>query len=318
MSIQAALEDLHKDVKKRSLPDLLDRDFVNVSGCESEVTVMQWNVLAQALSGGDDNFVLCPPEALSWENRQLRILEEIYRISPSILCMQEVDCFSFLEKKLKPLGYDGRWVQKPHSPCMEMEGNMGPDGCALFYLKDKLQMMDTQHVNLKENGKATNQTALVCKLKVKDNGHMLYVAVVHLKAKSGFENLRHKQGKYLLDYLMKEARSEPIIVCGDFNASPKEPVYQDFTNSDLELRSVYKTALSEKTEPKYTTWKIRAGTDGKNTESCKTIDYIWIRGNLKLTAILSIPEDASIGPDRLPSYKYPSDHFALACKLVFA
>lgn len=47
MSIQAALEDLHKDVKKRSLPDLLDRDFVNVSGCESEVTVMQWNVLAQ-------------------------------------------------------------------------------------------------------------------------------------------------------------------------------------------------------------------------------------------------------------------------------
>jgi hypothetical protein len=47
MSTQAALKDLQTDVKKKSLADLLDRSFVNVSGSESDVTVMQWNVLAQ-------------------------------------------------------------------------------------------------------------------------------------------------------------------------------------------------------------------------------------------------------------------------------
>lgn len=270
------------------------------------------------LSGGDDNFVLCPPEALSWENRQLRILEEIYRVSPTILCMQEVDCFSFLKDKLASLGYDGEWVQKPFSPCIEMKDNMGPDGCALFYLKDRLQMISAHPVNLKDNGRETNQTALVCKLKVKDDDHKaIFVAVAHLKAKSGFQNLRHQQGKHLLEYLLKHAGSEPIIVCGDFNASPKEPVYADFTNSELGLRSVYKATSADQAEPKYTTWKIRLGQDNKNTESCKTIDYIWIRKNLKISAVLTIPEDADIGPNRLPSFRYPSDHLALACKLNF-
>lgn len=318
MSTEAALKDLRKEILSKNLPDLLDRKFLKIpENGEGDITVMQWNILAQGLSGGNDNFILCPLEALSWENRQLHMLEEIYRVGPTILCMEEVDCFSFLEEKLKPLGYEGKWVQKPNSPCLEMKGNMGPDGCALFYHKDKLQMVDTQAVNLKDNGKATNQTALVSKLKVKDNDHMLYVATVHLKAKSGYENLRHQQGKYLLDHLTKIAGSEPIIVCGDFNASPKEPVYQDFSNSDLGLKSVYREASAEKKEPKYTTWKIRAGNNGENTESCKTIDYIWIRGNLKLTAFWNIPDDATIGPNRLPSHKYPSDHFALACKLVF-
>lgn len=106
-------------------------------------------------------------------------------------------------------------------------------------------------------------------------------------------------------------------MCGDFNASTKEPVYKDFSDSELGLKSVYKESSADQKEPKYTTWKIRAGPDGGNTESCKTIDYIWIRGNLKLTSVLSIPKDEAIGPNRLPSYQYPSDHFALACKLLF-
>lgn len=320
MSTAAALTQLQKDIQKKKLPSLLDRKFEKVAGCDNEegdFSVMQWNVLAQALSGGDNNFVLCPPEALSWENRQLRILEEIYRTSPSILCMEEVDCFSFLKNKLSSLGYEGEWVQKPSSPCIEMENNMGPDGCALFYRKDKFKLLEAKHVNLKNNGVETNQTGLVCKLKFQDNDHLIYVAVVHLKAKSGYQELRHQQGKYLLEYLAKQLGPEPIIVCGDFNASTKEPVYQDFNDSELGLKSVYKESSADQKEPKYTTWKIRAGLDGGNTESCKTIDYIWIRGNLKLTSVLSIPNDAAIGPNRLPSYQYPSDHFALACKLLF-
>ena len=30
-----------------------------------------------------------------------------------------------------------RFVAKPDSPCIYMEGNSGPDGCAIFYRGDK-------------------------------------------------------------------------------------------------------------------------------------------------------------------------------------
>ena len=51
MSTKAALTDLQNDKQKKKLPSILDRRFVQVtSECDKEednLTVMQWNVLAQ-------------------------------------------------------------------------------------------------------------------------------------------------------------------------------------------------------------------------------------------------------------------------------
>ena len=40
------------------------------------------------LSTGKDNFVRCPREALTWEYRRLKIIEEVLAISPDIACFQ--------------------------------------------------------------------------------------------------------------------------------------------------------------------------------------------------------------------------------------
>jgi nocturnin len=44
-----------------------------------------------------------------------------------------VDHFKFLRKWLASLGYIGHFLPKPDSPCLYLDDNSGPDGCAIFY-----------------------------------------------------------------------------------------------------------------------------------------------------------------------------------------
>ena len=74
----------------------------------SSIRVLQWNHLSQTLGTKGDKFVECPPEALSWTVRRWRILEELIRHEPDIICLQEVDHFHTLERALGSIGYLGK------------------------------------------------------------------------------------------------------------------------------------------------------------------------------------------------------------------
>ena len=157
-------------------------------------------------------------------------------------------------------------------------------------------------------------------LRCRSTGRPLCAVVTHLKARSGWEWLRNAQGSDLLrplqNLVQKHAAGPdvPLLICGDFNAVPAEEVYRRFTASPLGLDSAYKK-LSEDglTEPDYTTWKIRP-----TGECCSTLDYIWYsRASLRVEAVLDMPTDEQIGPNRLPSFSYPSDHLSLVCDFSF-
>ncbi|KAI4832156.1 hypothetical protein KUCAC02_015131 [Chaenocephalus aceratus] len=156
----------------------------------SSIRVMQWNILAQALGEGLDSFVQCPPEALSWSRRKYLILEEILTYRPHILCLQEVDhYYDTLQPVFAGLGYSSNFCPKPWSPCLDVEGNNGPDGCALVNLQ-----LSTMRI-------PTNQVAVVTMLRCRSSGRCVCVAVTHLKARSGWEWLRSAQGSDLLRHL---------------------------------------------------------------------------------------------------------------------
>lgn len=53
-------------------------------------------------------------------------------------------------------------------------------------------------------------------------------------------------------------------------------------------------------------------------EICHTIDYIFHSSNLKVATLLDFPDEENIGPSRVPSLQYPSDHFSLLADLTFA
>ncbi|XP_072112342.1 nocturnin-like [Mobula birostris] len=302
-------------------PPRLKRDFLYLrkssqAGDCRPIKVLQWNILAQALGEWKDNFIKCPREALKWSERKYLILEEILTYRPDILCLQEVDhYFDTFQPVLSGLGYHSTFFPKPSSPCLAVEHNNGPDGCALFFLRERFELINSVTLRLVAKMLQTNQVAIIQTLRCIETGRVFCVAVTHLKACSGWERFRSSQGCDLLQNLENiTGAGIPLIVCGDFNAEPTEDVYKQFTKSRLNLNSAYKL-LSEdgQSEPPFTTWKIRP-----SGESCLTLDYIWYSQHaFAVNRLLNLPTEEQIGPNRLPSFHYPSDHLSLVCEFSF-
>lgn len=262
----------------------------------------------------------CPMEALNWAERKYLILEEILTYRPDIVCLQEVDhYYDTFQPVMSSLGYQSSFCPKPCSPCLDVCGNNGPDGCALFFSRERFRLLHVHHLRLSAMAVKTNQVAVVATLQCQVTGRVFSVAVTHLKARSGWETFRGAQGANLLQQLKsimstQQEGAVPLFVCGDFNAEPSEEVYRHFINSPLGLDSAYRTLSADGiTEPSYTTWKIRP-----SGESRSTLDYVWYSCHgFSVDAVLSMPSEEQIGPDRLPSYHYPSDHLSLICDFSF-
>lgn len=98
--------------------------------------------------------------------------------------------------------------------------------------------------------------AILVILRDKHTDEEICVATTHLKARNGalLSALRNEQGKDLLEFIAQHAGNRPIILSGDFNAEPTEPIYSTVLGHDLlQLASAY----ANPAEPPYTTWKIR-------------------------------------------------------------
>lgn len=289
-------------------PKSIPRKFTSVGPPGESIRIMQWNILAQALAEGSDNFLKCPIEALKWHPRRWRIVAEIGAMEPDILCMQEVDHFRFLEKALSSVGFVGVFYQKPDSPCLYVPGNNGPDGAAIFVNKYRYEILDIKKRCLEVLGCDTNQVAVCCKLRRLSDDAEFWVVTTHLKARSGalLEALRREQGSDLVEYLKGLAGEKtPILVTGDLNAQPSEAVHSVISAAGFE--SAYRNQ-----NPSYTTWTYR-----ESGEYCKTLDYILYRRQaFHVERVLCLPSEEDIGLTRVPSFKYPSDHFALVADMV--
>lgn len=158
------------------------------------------------------------------------------------------------------------------------------------------------------------QVVITTVLRHKASGREICVATTHLKARQGalLSTLRNEQGKDILEFLSGHIEPDcPVILAGDFNAEPSEPIYTTIrSHPRFGLESAYRCAENgedEAQEPPYTTWKIRG-----EGECCHTIDYVFYsRQHLAVDQVLPFPTGEQIGPDRVPSFQYPSDHFSL-------
>jgi len=108
----------------------------------------------------------------------------------------------------------------------------------------------------------------------------------------------------------------PIILTGDFNDEPTEPVYKTITgNERIPLISAYKIREDVEDEEndkvlEYTTWKIRETGEEKSVH-----DYIFHSPQLETVSTLDMPSDHQVGQDRLPSLQFASDHLSLVADI---
>jgi endonuclease/exonuclease/phosphatase family metal-dependent hydrolase len=291
---------------------------------------MQFNILADGLSGMDrekGGFTASPPESLDWTYRRDRIVEETQRHKcngrpPDVIAMQEVDHYhDFFKATMDTLGYDSMFIPKPCSPCTKsMDPNL-EDGCALFWSRSRLAMLESETINYDklspdgvQTGQKSNQVALLATLRANGAAPVVF-AVTHLAASKTpeGERIRAQQITQLLDRLL--AKHLPCVIAADLNATPRPgaypcEAYPAALAHPLRARSAYAAAAADGEEPAYTTWKRRGEAEARHT-----IDYILAAGPVGVARVLLPPADADVAPERLPGWRYPSDHIALCAEL---
>jgi len=286
---------------------------------EHTIRIFQWNILSQTLGSKNDKFVRCDPLALDWRTRRWKILEEIIRYDPDIICLQEVDHNRLIQRALGSIKYSGRFLAKPDSPCIHLDSNNGPDGCAIYFKKRKFEKIRKTSRVLKVWGARSNQVVLSMILRHRDSGEEICVATTHLKAKLGDlqSSFRYEQSKDILCWLEAIRGERPVIMAGDFNGLPSEAFYKTLTeNTTTPLVSAYK--IKEDTRQvtnqedclEYTTWKIRDTGEQKHI-----LDYIFHSPELETVSTLGMPSEQQIGPTRLPSLQFASDHLSLVADI---
>ena len=292
---------------------------------------MQFNILADGLSGKDKNkggFTEAPTESLDWDYRKTRIVEETQRHlcngkPPDIIAMEEVDHYhDFLEPTMRDLGYDSQFVKKRNSACKNSLDPTLEDGCALFWRRDIFSVVAMETINYDKlnpdgvpTGTKANQVALLATLQARGAAGPVVFAVTHLAASKTAEGerTRAQQVGQLLDRLL--ALRLPCVVLADLNATPRPSAayaceaYPAALAHALGVRSAYAAAGGGE-EPGYTTWKRRGAAEVRHT-----IDYILVAGPVGVARVLLPPADGDVAAERLPGWRYPSDHVALAAEL---
>lgn len=249
-----------------SLPPFVYRQSESGNGCRSEknFTLVSWNILADCLLSPDFYASAqreCPRWCVVWEYRKRSLLRHLLAFDADVLCLQEVDkkhFESFWQSEMKGRGYEGFY------------GGPSDYGEAIFFRSSRFQLaahtsavtrinldklvVDSVSSRLKGemhadfNSLLTSREALVLNLiPVKENSAKMgiWICTTHLWTSKtrGWEFIRLLQLEALLSSLhsLIEKFSENgefprLVVCGDFNSSPKSCVCDFIETGQMSLR----------------------------------------------------------------------------------
>lgn len=202
----------------------------DVNGLTSNISVLQFNALAEGLSCGPDakipfqidskdlrsqnekqiyggfTEIQCPSVALDFQRRRWRVLEVLLGTKASgnseipeafdLIALEEIDRYhGFFAPILKLFGYAAIFQPKPTSPGVRM--GWYSDGCCLFWKRNVFELVSNKRIEYTVG----NQLAIVAVLRHKPSNKELVVAVTHLKAKQSETNemIRCRQLEQLLE-----------------------------------------------------------------------------------------------------------------------
>ncbi|KAK1311597.1 hypothetical protein QJS10_CPA07g00575 [Acorus calamus] len=225
--------------------------------CE-RFAVLSYNILADYLARDHQKMLYAhvPPHVLDWEWRKKRILLEFGLWSPDIMCLQEVDKFKDIEESLKGHGYSGIW---------KMRTGAAQDGCAVFWRTNRFKLLHEEQIEFNQLGMRDN-VAQICVLESRSQspteGHSaasssrscqstganrVVVCNIHVLYNPKRGDIKLGQIRVLLDRANSTSRmwnNASIIICGDFNCTPKSPLYNFIAEQKLNLSGLAKNQVS--------------------------------------------------------------------------
>lgn len=192
--------------------------------------VLSYNVLSQKLLQYHRYLYNdCHPETLQWSFRGTLLFNEVLRLNPDILCFQEVEkshLYSFYSQ-FEQLGYDGIFKSKT---------GQKPDGCAIYFKRTMFKLKEQASVEFLQPTMPVldkDNIGLMLKLEpIALPGSPFVIATTHLLYNPRRTNIRLAQMQLFLaeidrfSYINSKhgCKHLPIILTGDFNSTPDNPV----------------------------------------------------------------------------------------------
>ncbi|CAO2165506.1 unnamed protein product [Urochloa humidicola] len=219
--------------------------------------VLSYNILADYLAQ-EHRFLYerIPSFILDWDWRKDKLVFEFGLWSPDILCLQEVDKFTDLEQAMASRGYSGIW---------KMRTGNASDGCAIFWRTAKFKLRYEEDIEFNKLELRDN-VAQICVLESvvpqnvridstnlpTSNNHPLQakqvvVCNIHVLYNPKRGDIKLGQVRTLLDKayaVSKMWNDAPVILCGDFNSTPKSPLYNFVSEQKLNLSGLAKNTIS--------------------------------------------------------------------------
>ncbi|KAL3844114.1 hypothetical protein ACJIZ3_001517 [Penstemon smallii] len=218
-------------------------------------TVLSYNILADYLANDhwQNLYFHIPRHMLDWNWRRRSISFELGLWSADILCFQEVDRFQDMEAELKHRGYNGIWKMRTGDPV---------DGCAIFWRVSRFKLLHEESIEYNKLGLRDN-VAQICVFEsqkeqnnanpvsslstssVKSN--RVVVCNIHVLFNPKRGDIKLGQIRVLLDRAHAVSKlwdDAPVVICGDFNCTPKSPMYDFITKQKLDLTELPRDKVS--------------------------------------------------------------------------
>lgn len=331
-----------------SLEPPVPRSYIPVSQANPnlpKLKVCSYNLLA-------DNVAFriithTPYKYLHFKYRSARIIQEIDHFRPDILCLQEVDHFKdFYRPELEKIGYSA-YLNKRKRCCRH--------GAAIGFLKARFSLLELGNVDFNDvdpndSFYRTNSAALICLLKDNRTGTLVIVSSVHtwfmnqtvIYAQVAFllYKIEHFVSKHKGQYPGLDIQTTPIIIGGDFNASPQRepirymrnlaPVRENNNDAnDQRMQRIWSIFPNNfKLRSAYESYKSFAPNQGQDSGDqhpdytlVKTffkrklaayLDYLWYNPSaVEVLGLLEIPSEEEIarnGEPGMPNSLFSSDH----------
>ncbi|XP_028802325.1 carbon catabolite repressor protein 4 homolog 6 isoform X2 [Neltuma alba] len=211
--------------------------------------ILSYNILADylAIDHRSKLYSHIPPWMLDWQWRKRNILFELGLWSADIMCLQEVDRFDDLEEELKHHGYSGIWKMRTGNPV---------DGCAIFWRTSRFNLRYEECIEFNKMGLRDN-VAQICVLELTNqdrcppssptSSNKVVICNIHVLYNPNRGEIKLGQVRVLLDRAKAVSKiwdDAPVVICGDFNCTPKSPLYNFISEQKLNLAGLDRDKVS--------------------------------------------------------------------------
>ncbi len=248
-----------------------------------ELSVMSFNIRTLMLSDGLDY----------WAFRKDHVADLVRKYGPDLAGMQEV--FKSQANDLARRLPEYAWFGPPRE-----DGKRVGERCPIFYRRDRLELEEQGTFWLSKTPDVAGSRSwdaafprLVTwgRFKHKTSGVVFYLFNTHFDHMG--ETAREMSAKILVERAGKIAGARPVIITGDFNASPDSVPYQTMAAAFRDARAV---SASAPEGPEATTRDFK-----RDSIPERRIDYVFVSAAVSVSAYATIA-------DTYDSGRRPSDH----------